>query len=469
MKKFSIVYIAMIFIFFSCDKYLDINDNPNGAISPPIAGLLSNVTYNSAINVYRVGYTTSYFVQYNASPNSGGSSDTHQRINTDGIWTNIYNISGDISDLIKFGKEQESNHYVGIGKILMALNMGMVVDLYGDVPYSQAFNFETITPQYDKDVDMYDRIISLLNEGINDLERDNEGVALKSSNDFIHRGNVRAWIKTAYALKARYLNHLSKTDKDDVSAILDAVNQSYASNSDDAQLTIFKTRNPWNQVALNNDNLELDGWLSSNIINAMNGETYGVFDPRLPHITRPLPDGSFVGTPNGAGRKGSGSIQEETYLTQDGYYSSINSPLTIITYSELKFIEAEAYLRAGNDNEAYIAYLEGIRANMEKIGVDDSEINDYVNNPAITVGQSNITNKLIFKEKYVAMFLNPESWVDVRRNDYNYDGFIIPNGLNSDLGGKFSRRFDYPDTEQQRNSDNLPSLTLLDRIFWDVP
>src|SRR5690606_15870645 len=111
---------------------------------------------------------------------------------------------------------------------------------------------------------------------------------------------------------------------------------------------------------------------SSNIINAMNGETYGVFDPRLPHITRPLPDGSFVGTPNGAGRKGSGSIQEETYLTQDGYYSSINSPLTIITYSELKFIEAEAYLRAGNDNEAYIAYLEGIRANMEKIGVDDS-------------------------------------------------------------------------------------------------
>lgn len=460
--------MLVVFVMIGCDDYLDINQDPNGAAEPPIAGLLANATYNSAINVYRFGYRTSYLTQYMASPNQGSMSDTHQRVNTDNLWTNIYDISSDIYDMIYFAQESGSNEYIGVGNILMALNIGMAVDVYGDMPYSEAFNFETITPAYDKDEELYNQIFKLLDDAISELNKDNEGVALDQNSDFIHDGDIDAWIKTAYALKARYLNHLSKTNKYDPNAILDALSNAYTSNEDDAQLETFKVRNPWSQVARNNDNLELDGWLSEQIIDAMNGTTFGVFDPRLPLLTIPLPDGTFVGTPNGAGRKGDGVVQEEVYLKQDGFYSSEQSPLVLISYSELKFIEAEVNLRSSQSSDAYNAYLEGIRANMEKIGVNTADINSYTGNSVVAVGASNLSLNTVFKEKYVTMFLHPESWVDVRRNDYDYKDFDPPQGMNSDLGGKFSRRMDYPDTERQRNSQNIPSVDLLTPIWWDA-
>lgn len=467
-KRKIIFYILFISILSGCSDYLDVNQDPNGAAKPPISGLLANATYNSSINVYRLGSTTSYFAQYLASPNQGSQTDTHQRVNTDNFWTNIYDISGDIYDIIHFAEESGSNEYIGVGKILMALNIGMAVDVYGDLPYSEAFDFGTITPKYDDDEGLYNEVLKLLDDAITELKKSGEGLTLDENSDFIHGGDIDAWVKTAYALKARYLNHLSKTNHYDPATILDVLSKAYTSNDDDAQLSEFKKRNPWNQVALNNDNLELDGWMSEQVVDAMNGTTFGVFDPRLPLITSPIPDGSFVGTENGAGRKGDGVHQEEVYLTQSGAYSSEKSNLILISYSELKFIEAEVYLRKSEPSNAYSAYLEAIRANMEKIEVSENDIEDYINNAVVSVGANQLDLKTVFKEKYVAMFLQPESWVDIRRNDYDYKDFDPPVGMNKELGGKFSRRLDYPDTERQRNSDNIPDVDLLTRIWWDI-
>lgn len=469
MRKSGILYyILFAFMLIGCSDYLDINQDPNGAAEPPLAGLLANVTYNSTMNVFHLGNTTSYFTQYLASPNQGSLTDTHERVNTNSFWTNTYDISADIFDLIQFAEESNSNEYAGVGKILMAFNMGLAVDVYGDLPYSEAFSFETITPKYDNDEEVYNEIFNILDQAINELNKENEGIVLDQDSDFIHQGDIDAWVKTAYALKARYLNHLSKTSQYNPEAILDALQKAYTSNDDNAELAEFKVRNPWNQVARDNDNLELDGWLSQQIIDAMNGTTFGVFDPRLPLITAPTPDGVFVGTENGAGRKGDGVIQEEVYLTQDGAYSSTESPLALITYSELKFIEAEASLADNKPANAYAAYLEGIQANMKKVGVAAGDMADYLSDSSVAVGASGLTLETIFKEKYVALFLHPESWVDVRRNDYDYKDFTPPVGMNSDLGGEFSRRIDYPDNERQRNSGNIPNVDLLTRIWWDV-
>lgn len=468
MKRYIAIYFILFFTAISCESYLDINENPNGAIEPPLEGLLSNTTYNTAINIYNMGHTTSYYTQYTASSSQGSLTDTQRRISTGNIWTGIYDISSDVSDLIAFGMEQDAIHYVGVGKILMAINMGMAVDVYGDLPYEEAFNFETITPSYDDDEAVYTAILSLIDQAITDLHAENVGIPLSEDSDFIYQGDTGAWIKAAYALKARYLNHLSKTSQYDPVAVLDAVSKAYTSNDDDAELTDFRDENPWYRVARNNENNLLDGWLSEYFVDALNGTTFGVFDPRLPLITSPLADGSYRGTRNGKGRIGDGTTKEEVYLTTDGFYSQMNAPLLVLTFSELKFIEAEAQLRNGNPTGAYAAYLDGIRANMEKIGVDSGDIDDYLNESTVAVGANNLTLKTIFKEKYVAMFLQPESWVDARRNDYNYKDMEIPVNHNPDLGGEFIRRIDYPDSERQRNDGNIPNVDLLTRIWWDA-
>jgi hypothetical protein len=154
-------------------------------------------------------------------------------------------------------------------------------------------------------------------------------------------------------------------------------------------------------------------------------------------------------------------------LTTNTFYAQTTAPILIATYAEQKFIEAEAAFRDGQTARAYQAYLDGIEAHMDKMGVEESAKNDYMTSPAVAVGEAGLTIDLIFKEKYTAMYLHPEAWVDARRYDYQYQGMEVPVNLNPDLNGQFIRRLVYPNSETQRNSANVPEVTLSDRIFWD--
>src|SRR5690606_28700774 len=126
------------------------------------------------------------------------------------------------------------------------------------------------------------------------------------------------WIRMAYSLKARYLLHLSKTSAFDPQAVLAAVDNGIASNAQNGDVSYFTTGpsvyNPWATVARNQENLILDGWLSQQLVDAMDGTTFGVGDPRMPFMfswVKPDPeaDSVYIGVPNGAGR-GSGVAVE---------------------------------------------------------------------------------------------------------------------------------------------------------------
>jgi hypothetical protein len=258
---------------------------------------------------------------------------------------------------------------------------------------------------------------------------------------------------------------VSETGQYNSAAILTELAAAYASNADDAYITTFDVRNPWNQVAVNNRALLLDGWLSEQFIDMMNGDTYGIFDPRLPFMTDTTKFGDYRGTPNGKGRTGSGVNFEETYINLTGYYSSSNSPLFIITYDELKFIEAEVKFRANDKPGAYAAYLAGITANMNKMGVSAANRDAYINHASVSVGAANITLDLIMKEKYKALFLSPETWNDARRYNYQYKDFNLP--MNS-VTADFIRRIVYPSVETSRNGANVPEVSgVLEKLWWD--
>lgn len=458
---------AMIsLIFLGCDDYLDINTDPNNPSMAPLSGLLARTSFETGDNIQNTGLITSYYVQYLASPNEASATDTQEAVAFDQTWFELYDVMTDLSDLELQAEELEAYNYAGIAKILKAINLGLTVDLWGDIPYTEAFFAQTLTPAYDADQGLYNVIQQLLDDGIQDLESGNFSYEVEND-DFIYEGDIDLWIKTAHALKARYLLHLSETDDYNPSAILNQVEASYTSNAEDATISYFEEQvNPWASVAISNADLILGGWISEQLVEAMDGTTYGVVDPRMPFMFGTTDGGEFVGTENGAGRGDAPEQGARSTLVEGTYYSSRTSPIEVITYAELKFIEAEAALTT-DPGRAYQAYLDGIEAHMEKLGVDNADIQAYLTDPAVAVGAGSLTRALILKEKYVAMFLHPETWVDARRFDYQYADMTVPANLNPELSGQFIRRLIYPDSETQRNGQNVPGVTLLDRIWWD--
>jgi hypothetical protein len=449
-----------------CDDYLDINDDPNNPTTAPMSGLLARTSFETGDNIQNAGNITSYFVQYLASPNAAGATDTHEPVPHDQTWFELYDVMTDLSDLELQAADLGDQNYLGIAKILKAINLGLTIDMWGYIPYSESFFAETLNPSYDTDQALYDEIMQLLNDGISALE-DGSGTFVIGSDDFIYGGNLDLWIKTAHALKARYLLHLSETADYDPQMVLAEAGMAYDGNGEDATVVYYEQeRNPWASVAIANDGLILGGWISEQIIDMMDGSLYNVVDPRMPFMFGTTDEGEFVGTENGAGRGDAAADGERSTLETGTYYASVLSPIEIITYAELKFIEAEAALSTDKPR-AYNAYIAGIAAHHDKLGVADSEAQAYITHPAVAVGSANLTIDHIMKEKYIALFLHPETWVDARRYDFQYAGMTLPANLNPELGGKFSLRLIYPESETQRNGANVPDVDLLTPMWWD--
>ena len=131
----------------------------------------------------------------------------------------------------------------------------------------------------------------------------------------------------------------------------------------------------------------------------------------------------------------------------------------------MKFIEAEAAFRSKDKLRAYAAYIEGITANINKMGVGAAARVTYIDDATVSVGATNITLALIFKEKYKALFLMPVTWDDARRFDYGYQGFQLPLNV---VTTTFIRRLVYPTVETSRNSVNTPPVTdVTQKLWWD--
>jgi len=454
----------------SCKKFLDVNTNPNAPTTAPINGLLLRVTQQTSLNVFNAGNITSYYVQYFASPNPSSPTDTYDEIDASGTWTALYDNMTDIYDMEKMAKENGATQYQGVAKLLMAMNLQIVHNLWGAAPYSAAFSSETLTPTYDDATTIFKTTLTLIDEGIALLQQSGSKIIIPTgatSPDLIHQGVTAKWIKTAHALKARLLNQLSKTTQYNPSTIFAELGAAYTSAADAAFVTTFDVRNPWNAVAVANAGQILQGWLSEYYVDAMNGKSFGIMDPRLPLIATITKFGDYRGTRSGKGRIGTGINQEESYISTTGYYSSIKSPLFIITYEEMKFIEAEVAFRTNDKPRAYAAYLTGIRENMNKMGVAAAARDAYVSAPTVSVGAAALTLELIFREKYKALFLMPVTWDDARRFDYKYQGFQMP--LNA-VKPTFIRRLVYPSVEKSRNGANVPVVTdVTQKLWWDTP
>ncbi|MEM9678782.1 MAG: SusD/RagB family nutrient-binding outer membrane lipoprotein [Bacteroidota bacterium] len=473
MKKLKYIFLVLVISGLSaCDDFFDINDDPNRVSEEEITleSLLAPTLESTARNYYRVAFTTSQISQQTGSV-FGGGADSHNEFTLATAWTGIYLTAlTNLDKIVDLGEQQESPYYTGIAKVMQAVNLGLATDQWGDVPWTEAFSGESIlTPKFDSQESIYTLIQELLTDAITDLSQENS-IFVPGDDDIIYNGNIENWIKAAHSLKARYFIRLTK--RDGATAANNALNSlanGFTSNNDDLQLVYNEViRNPWHLTpALANNTGNASIAIGEQLINAMNGTTYPTFDPRLPIIADNGDATDYTGIENGTGNGGNSDFSETTW------YSTETAPVLMMTYAELKFIEAEAnQIVNSGSSDAYDAYIGGITAHMDKLEVDATERDDYINDPSVSVGAGNLGIEEIMKEKYIALFISPEAWSDLRRYDYDptiFLNFDLPQEHNPALNGEFIRRVLYPNDEFSRNLSEVSKVEkgLGEPVWWD--
>lgn len=497
-------------VLSGCESFLDKNTDPNSPTATTPNFLLPSIIGNGLAIQGLTALRTAFITQYVAarSANAGGVDQYFlTTANSNATFNNtFFLVGGNIPPMIRLAQEEGSPYYVGAGKIMMALILSHATDMLGDIPYREAFQGErNFTPKYDPQEQLYDDIQLLLDEGIAEMSKDASQNARpfyttlpSESGDILYKGDVRKWIRLAWSLKARQAQHLTKkSGKYNANTVLDYASKGFLSSADDCQLQfqvatlgLVGTTNVFGQgPGRSNFNATT---FASNFLKFLNGGTYaGVIDPRLPIMATATSPGADPGRGGGP---------QPTTVTTDFYNSWYARELGIqevITYHELQFIKAEAAFLAGQRGTALTAYREGIRAHMTKIGAPLTTTNPVVTFPGITAAQitaylgsaavaqteaqlASPTNPAvplaIMQQKYIAMFLNPESWTDMRRYDFSpeiYPNLVFPDRPNPDAGGQFPRRLLPAEREVVLNTARVAEIGglapnfFVQKVWWD--
>lgn len=460
MKKLSF-YILLIFTLAvsSCKKILDVNDNPNVPTDVQVSLLLPPIELNITDQVYAgsIGNILQYWTQSIApnQPNPGFWNYQMFNRDLDGDWYNYYvNVLKNLYLMNQKAEVTASPNYAAIAKILTAYTLGSATDIWGDVPYSQAFkSADNFKPSYDRQEDIYKSLQSMLDNAISDIDKN--ATIKPNGNDYFYKGDMTKWRKLAYSLKARFYIHLTKAPgynaQTQSDLALAALANAMQSNDDDlkfqfsgsagAESVLFIAFNPVSTQVLNQTYVE-----------ALRGRT----DPRLAKLVKPaessgLYNGRRIGT-------APGTLNSYSYPTD--FYGGVGAAAYIVNYTEALFIKAEATFRKSGAAAAQIIYQDAIKQHMVKLGVSTADINTYL----LTRGTLTSANALerIMEEKSISNFFNMENYNDWRRT--GYPAITAVDGALSAI----PRRALYPETELRTNPQPQQSAKITDRVWWDA-
>ena len=373
----------------------------------------------------------------------------------DGVWRRLY--ASSLNPLVTIQRKadaENSVHTSGMAKVLIAHSIGTLADMFGDIPYTDAFSGldGNFFPAYDTQEGIYNSVQQLLDEAIAELGGDAGSGPSLGGDDLIYGGSTGAWIKAANSLKAKYYLHTSKVSGQAYSQALDALNKGFTSNGEDFQFNFGLAANEANpQYQFTQDrggNIAVDPFFFNLLLD--------LEDPRAPAFLEADAD-----QPSGY----------NTNFNSGTYYTLINSPVVFMTYAENKFIEAEAELMGNDDVAAAEAALkEAITASLEKIA--GSADMDYVNANGDLAGLADAEARLerIMTQKYIALYSHGlECWTDFRRTGYPAIDPVEGGNNAFNLNGEVPRRLPYPQTEIDLNSSNVPitAPNFQDRFWWD--
>jgi hypothetical protein len=347
--------------------------------------------------------------------------------------------------------------------VMKAYYMSVATDMWGDVPFSQALlGGADPSPEYDTQSSIYPALIQMLSDaaGMFDANADDLGLG-----DVLYGGDVTQWEMLANSLQVRLLMRSSGRTPGNVAAAQALISGGmvFSSNADNATLT-WVGDNSWSNPLY--ENAYIDGRddhaISKAMTDMMNaGGFSSVMDPRLPIYANPNGSGAYEGQLNG-------SVEPSDFaaISRIGaaYRDDPTAPVSIMTYAEILFFQAEA-------NQDKQAYLDAIAASHDHVGATADAT--YLADAGAKWDAD--WQKALGEQKWIALYGNGvEAYNEWRRLDYP----VLPEAPSSVYPGDgIPVRLPYASTESLTNGTNQSAAIsaqgldvdqLFTKVWWDI-
>lgn len=431
-KIYSLLIVALALGFTSCENYFgDVNVNPNSPIDASVDVMLSAVAVEVA-DIYGGDFSRYSSIltqqcegvarQWSSTNNYSG----YVPSNFNTAWVNTYaNIFNEARLLKDKAAANGSNHYEGIANTLIAFHLMNSTDVWGDMPYSDAFQgIDNLSPTFDSQESLYNEVFALLDAAIAKFGQD-AGPQVPGGDDVIFGGDIAAWTAATHAIKARGYLHLALVDGNNYNNALASAGNAFADAS--------------NEMTLQYTSAAQGQWYRFN-----DGRTGDIeFHPTYAGIMAADADTFRY------------NLLSATYTTAHPYFiAAYNQPM--ITYREMKFLEAECLMETGgSDADIHAAWIAGVEAAFSHFGLDANFAEWASNNDP---GVGNVTKEDIMVQKSIALFGTLEPYNDWRRTD-------LP-ALTPNDNVKIPVRFPYADSEILFNS-NASLVDVTTEVWWD--
>ncbi|GAA4270850.1 SusD/RagB family nutrient-binding outer membrane lipoprotein [Aquimarina gracilis] len=491
-SKFLVI-LSLFMSILSCSDYLDVDtdtDNPTVApINQLLTGIQVNIGQVADFQFFSADILQVYTHQFTAREEQDqyGAKADNVLMNND--WNNVYIGLTDIETLLSQAGESGDEIYVGIAEILKAYLMSVAVDLWGDVPFTEATLLEqgNVSPSFDDQREIYASVLELIDEGKSKIQS-GQGIA-PSTDDLFYGGSNAQWIKFANTLKLKLFNQIRLSDLFDVAALnaLLAEDNFMSSIADDFQFNHTAAQAPADE----RNRLFLDAYGGAQVTKYASPWFYEILigvnpnihtnnpDPRLPYyfVNQLLPGqfprdqgDSVTGDPNAdywdaatgffsirfgsIGPDRDGAVQNDAtfpgifpcggrYDDGAGFARTINSgtgvaPKRILTYDEFLYIQAELMHEGLMPGDAGAKLREAMTASFAKVdqvvaGTGTSQtVPVLAGSTAVTTFLDNVMNEFnaASDEKKLEIIMT-QKWVATfgdpmdQYNDYRRTGYPV--------------------------------------------
>ena len=391
MKKYFRIF-AMVALcslsLASCESFLDINKNPNYPSEATCETLLPSVC---ATTVVQLGYNGEVMgIMFNQYCTQGNSTNQYNSLvnyaltaaSYTGFWSNAYgNTLPDLRILERMAEEKGYWNYWLIAKVLEAYNWSLLIDLYEDIPFTEALNANEFPyPNYDNGKTVvYPAILSMLDEAIAKASDAKASGQPKIANkDYYFNGDIDKWVAFAKSLKLKLYMKDFNANQGAIQALLSAGGLL----EEDCAVTCWEDAtnkgNPFYESNIRQLNTQENVRACHTFIEYMIAND----DVRLNYIYEPTYESTqnpaavslrdrFEGLPYGTkpATSGDGGV---AITASSRWLQHYSDPVYLMNHAEAHFLQAEAYARLGDAANAKAAYDEGVLAGFERWGLDGS-------------------------------------------------------------------------------------------------
>ena len=465
----------LIMTLGACESFLDFNTDPNNPTAAPPDLILSAAEASIAFGmgnemeratsplVQHISGTNNQILTYDAygmGPGSFGNSWRFQ----------FYAGSlEDFDNIDQLGAQEGFEGYSGIGKIMKAYIFGIVTDLWGDIPYTEALQGAegVLEPAFDTQESIYtgpNSIFVMIDAGITNINNHlADPNAVNINGDLIFGGDLNLWLKAANTLKLKHYLNLRLRDPNGATAAINALiaeNNFIGSNAEDFEFPFSSeatNENPRYDFAYNNRTGDIT--ISTTLADTMQGNN----DPRVNVFF----NDRGLGVINAFGNNAGGTPPNNADRALYGEYvigDEGDGPGKFLTYFQTQYMLAEATLTLGTTGDARAYYAEALQASMDKAGVDGAT---YIAN-RLAAYDAAATNddklvEVIF-DKWVAQFgMGIETYTDFRRTGLPA---LTPAPNNISPDGEIPKRMPIPELEINANPNAPRQAPLISTPVW---